>query len=144
MRDMPRAPEFDSTLSLKRDPYHYIARTADQVGSDVFATRILLQPAICMTGREAVRLFYDEDRFMRSGAAPARLQRTLFGCGGVQSLDGTIHEIRKGMFMSLMTAPRITELGDLFDRHVKRAARQWIGMDRVTLYPELREVLCRT
>jgi len=35
---MPRAPEFDSTLSLKRDPYHYIPRTADHLGSDVFAT----------------------------------------------------------------------------------------------------------
>ena len=60
MRDMPRAPEFDSTLSLKRDPYHYISRTADRVGSDAFAR-------INASAGAPVRLtnFQDGVRYMR-------------------------------------------------------------------------------
>ena len=120
MRDMPHAPELDSTLSLRRDPYHFVSRTAERLGSDVFGARILFQPTICMTGGEAARLFYDEDRFLRAE-----------------------DELHKGMLMSLMTPPRIADLGDLVEGFLGRYARKWIAMDRVALYPELREVLCR-
>lgn len=36
--------------------------------------------------------------------------KTLFGEGGVQSLDGEAHQHRKAMFMALMTRARVAEL----------------------------------
>jgi fatty-acid peroxygenase len=69
------------------DPYGFIVKSCRQLGSDVVQTRLLLQRTICMTGPEAAELFSDSNRFMRAGAAPLRLQFTLFGRGGVQSLD---------------------------------------------------------
>jgi fatty-acid peroxygenase len=143
MRDMPRAPGVDSTLSLRRDPYQFISRTAERLGTNVFAARILFHPTICMTGQDAARLFYDEDRFERAGAPPLRLQPTLLGREGVQALDGPMHELRKAMFRSLMTPPRIADLGDLVEAQLHRYAQKWNAMDRIALYPELRELLCR-
>lgn len=71
----------------------------------------MLRKAICMTGPEAAELFYDTSRFMRRGATPGRIQKTLFGQGGVQSLDGDAHRRRKQLFMWLMAAERIGQLG---------------------------------
>jgi fatty-acid peroxygenase len=78
----------DSTLALFRNPYRFISERASAIGEDVFETRLLLRRTICMTGPESAALFYDPAHFQRAGAAPARLQRTLFGEGGVQGLDG--------------------------------------------------------
>src|SRR3546814_6381456 len=103
MPRMPRDESFDSTLALLRDPYGFISKKCRRYGSDVFETRLLLRRTICMTGPEASELFYEQDRFIRRGAAPGRVQKTLFGRGGVQGLDAEAHRRRTQMCMSLMT-----------------------------------------
>src|SRR3982751_4880757 len=103
MSSMPRDKSVDATLALMRDPYGFIGKRCEQAASDVFEARILLRRTVCMRGRDAARVFYDPERFMRKGAAPLRVQKTLFGVGGVQSLDGAAHRMRKAVFMQLMT-----------------------------------------
>ena len=132
-RPMPRDGRLDATLALKLDPYGYIRTQCERLGSDVFQTRILLQRTICMSGPRAAELFYDPERFMRNGAAPMRLQATLFGRGGVQTLDDARHAVRKRMFMSLMTPARIEELGSLFDEAWRQAANRWATAPQVEL-----------
>src|SRR5215207_9711601 len=95
MGNLPRDSWPDSTLAMGLDPYGYISNQCRRLGTNVFATRLLMQPAICMVGRRAAELFYDPERFQRSGAAPLRLQFSLFGRGGVQTLDGPAHRHRK-------------------------------------------------
>ncbi|WP_317622245.1 hypothetical protein [Pseudohongiella acticola] len=63
-----------------------------------------------MTGPEAARLFYDSSRFVRHGAMPKAIQKTLLGQGGVQGLDDDAHRHRKQLFMTLMTHERIEHL----------------------------------
>lgn len=142
-RAMPRDGRLDATLALKRDPYGYIRDQCGRLGSDAFQTRILLQRTICITGPQAAQLFYDPQHFMRKGAAPMRLQATLFGRGGVQGLDDAAHATRKAMFMHLMTPGRIGQLGDLFDEAWQVAMRRWAAAPQVELYAEVREVLTR-
>lgn len=90
----------DSTMGLLSDGYTFISKRCERHRSDVFATRLLFQPTICMRGREAALILYDEERFQRETAAPGWLERTLFGKGGVQGLDGAAHRDRKQMLMS--------------------------------------------
>src|SRR3546814_13934155 len=113
MPRMPRDESFDSTLALLRDPYGFISKKCRRYGSDVFETRLLLRRTICMTGPEASELFYEQDRFIRRGAAPGRVQKTLFGRGGVQGLDDEAHRRRKPRFTSLMTPDRTRPQGGL-------------------------------
>ena len=140
---IPQDGAFDSTFALKLDPYRFIARRCPRLGSDVFETRILLQRAYCMTGPEAAALFYDRSLFRRHGAAPLRLQATLFGKGGVQTLDGPAHVNRKGVFLSVMTPESIRRLGELSEAQWHAAAARWRGTGTLELYREAREVLCR-
>lgn len=143
---MPRIPHDkspDSTLALLRDPYGFIAKRCRRYESDLFQTRLLLRPTLCMSGPEAAQLFYDTSRFMRSGATPARLQKTLFGRGGVQGLDDEAHRHRKEMFLSLMTPERLARLAEATAREWKAYAHTWASMDRIVLYDQSRELLTR-
>jgi len=142
-RRIPRVPAVDSTLEFKRDPYGFIAKRCQRCGEDVFEARILFRQTICMTGPEAAALFYDEERFQRKGAAPLRLQATLFGRKGVQTLDGEAHRERKHMFLVLMRSESVRRLGDGCDDWLRIYARKWERMGRVELYAQAREVLCR-
>lgn len=140
---IPRDEGFDSTLALLREPYEFIAKRCRRYRADVFQTRLLLRTTICMTGPQAAELFYDERHFRRRGAAPGRVQDTLFGRGGVQGLDGEAHRQRKRMFMALMAPERIAQLAELTAGWWTSYAWKWAGMDRVVLYDEVREILTR-
>src|SRR5690554_864700 len=107
MPAIPRVSSFDSTLSLLTEGYAFISNRCNILRSDVFEARIGLQPFLFMQGEEAARIFYDEDKFTRKGAAPGFVEKTLFGTGGVQGLDGRTHRHRKGLFMSLMNEQSI-------------------------------------
>src|SRR5215216_5272322 len=107
MAKNPRDKMLDSSLALMLDGYRFITKRCRRYRSDIFETRLMLQRTICMRGEEAARVFYDNDRFKRKGAAPGRLQETLLGRGGVQGLDGDAHRHRKQMFMSLMSPESI-------------------------------------
>lgn len=144
MPPLPRERSFDSTLALLRDPYHFIARRCRAHGADAFQARLLLQHTIFVTGPDAARLFYDPDKFVRAGAAPEPVQRTLFGKGGVQATDGDTHRQRKAMLLSILT-------GDAVDRLAQMMEKTWLGKagvwetagQRVTLYPALQEIITR-
>lgn len=140
---LPRVRSPDSTWSFLRDPYGFISSRCDRFGTDAFETRMLLRPTVCMRGRDAAELFYDESRFTRRGALPRRVVRSLFGRGGVQGLDGDAHRHRKSLFMSLTTPARVARLGEIFAEEWERAAPAWEARGEVTLYPAARELLTR-
>ncbi len=127
MPEIPHVAGFDSTLALARDPYRFVSRTARDLGSDIFALRLMLRPAIALTGPEGAELFYRPDLFRRHGATPALPRDVLFGKGGIQGTDGVRHRTRKALFLGL-TGPdqveRLDRLGDL-----TRAAWQ-VTLDR--------------
>lgn len=80
---------------------------------------------------------------MRRGVAPRRFQKTLFGQGGVQGMDGEAHRHRKQMFVSLMSPERIQRQGELSAQWWAVYARKWTKLDRVVLYDEVCEILTR-
>ena len=143
MPRIPRDKNFDGTPALILDPYGFIAKRCGRYGSGLFETRLMLRKVICATGPEAAELFYDQDRFVRSGAMPGRIQKTLLGRGGVQGLDDEAHRHRKRMFMSLMTPERIRRLSEMTAGLWHTYARKWESVDEVVLYDEVRELLAR-
>ncbi|WP_030274612.1 cytochrome P450 [Micromonospora globosa] len=144
MSTMPSDRSPDSTLAFLREGYRFVGDRCDRLGTDVFQTRLLLEPTICLRGREAAELFYDEERFVRRGAMPMRGQRTLTGVGGVQGLDGQAHLVRKAMFMSIMTPAAIRRLGEIFDEQWRARIRDWAEGGPVVLYDEVGKILTRT
>jgi len=140
---IPRLAGLDHTLALLRDPYEFISRHCRSFGWDVFEMRLLLRRTLCMTGADAAKVFYDPTRFQRAGAAPLRLQESLLGVGGVQSLDGAEHMHRKQMFLSLMSSERLQQLATTMLRLLRIGAERWSTMEQIVLYDELHVVLTR-
>ncbi|WP_342560158.1 cytochrome P450 [Psychrobacillus sp. FSL W7-1457] len=142
-RQMPKEEGLDHSLTLLREGYMFLANRRKSFASNIFETRLLGQKAICMGGEEAAKLFYDNDKFIRTGAAPKRLQKTLFGVGGVQGLDEEEHRNRKGMFMSIMTPNHLERLNHLTQKYWDIKSKEWEQKDQVVLYDESRELLCK-
>jgi fatty-acid peroxygenase len=101
------------------------------------------QKAICIHGQEATKVFYDEDKFQRKGALPKRIQNTLLGKNGVHSMDGADHKNRKAMFLNLMTPANIQRLMDLMAQQWEVYIAKWEKMDKIVLFTETQEILCR-
>ncbi|WP_052736678.1 cytochrome P450 [Aquincola tertiaricarbonis] len=142
-RPIPRDPQIDSSLALMADPYRFIGSRCREHGTDVFEARLLLRPTLCLTGPEAARLFYDEERFARRGAAPEALEATLFGQGGVQGLDGERHRHRKALFVSLCGPQPVQALAQQVRETWRRTAAGWRAGEPVVLYAAAQEVFTR-
>lgn len=138
-----RAIRADRTLALAADPYRYIGRTCRVHDVAAFETNLLLQPAVCMRGAAAARLFYDEAHLRRAGAAPEPLRATLFGAGAVQSLDGVAHRQRKGFFLAVTRPDRVAALARRTRLEWDRAIVRWTRARSIQLYAEARVVLTR-
>lgn len=143
MNGIPRTGGLDNTLAFKRDPYDYISRRCQSLNTDVFEARLLGRRTLCMRGRAAAELFYDPRYFMRHGAAPEPLQKTLLGTTGVQTLDDAAHRHRKAMFLALLSATRVRTLGAIFRQDMQRSARDWARRSQIVLYDELQLIITR-
>ncbi|PYZ94984.1 cytochrome P450 [Salipaludibacillus keqinensis] len=142
-KNMPKEKGLDHTLSLLQEGYQFIINRRHTMQSNVFETKLLGEKAICLSGSEAAKVFYDNDKFKREGAAPKPVQKTLFGKGGVQGLDGEAHRHRKAMFMSLMSKDDLKEIRQLTKTHWEKAAKDWESQDEIVLYEEVKKILTK-
>ena len=143
-KEIPREEGIDRTLSLKREGYMFIPNRRRSFHSDFFKTRLFGKDVVCMGGKEAAELFYDNEKFKRNGATPKWIVQSFFGKNSVQTLDGDSHRHRKNMLMSIMTENNLKQLVDIAKQQWKKAIDQWEQMDQVILYEEMQKLLCRT
>ncbi|WP_407270291.1 cytochrome P450 [Radiobacillus sp. PE A8.2] len=140
--NIPHDKSLDNSTALLKEGYLFINNRADRYKSDIFQARLLGQQVICMKGIEAAKVFYDTNRFERKGAAPKRVQKTLFGQNAIQSMDGVAHLHRKLLFMSLLTPAHQQQLATLTRTQLEVAAEQWETADKVVLFEEMKNILC--
>ena len=140
---MPIEKGLDNTFNLLTEGYPFIKNRCEALQSEVFETRLMGKKMICMTGKDAVRLFYDTERFQREGAIPKRIQQSLFGENGVQTMDGEKHKIRKLMFISLMSETGLDRLSAITSEQWRLKAEHWADQEEVILFDEAEEILCR-
>jgi fatty-acid peroxygenase len=140
----PRLPIADSTLALMAEGYAWLPDLFRNTEGPVARARVFGRHAVALHGPEAVRFFYDEDRIVRHPALPEPILSTIFGHGGVHSLDGEQFHARKGLFLSQLMEPEsvqgmVEAVGEAWDE----AARSWEGRSRIVLLDEAAEVLTR-
>ena len=141
---IPSDRSADSTMALLRQGYTFISDRCRQLGNDVFRTRLLLTPAVCLQGEEAARVFYAPDRFTRRRALPMFTFRLLQDKGSVAALDGTAHHHRKRMFLDLLTPPEaVAGMRASFEAAWRAALPKWQLQAPLSLHDALRPVLFR-
>ncbi len=143
-----------SSLALWMEGYEFIQKRCRKYRSDIFITRLMGEKVICISGEEASKIFYDNRNFTRKGAAPKRVQKTLFGEHGVQSLDGNAHKHRKAMFMSIMTPYNLSRLEKITQDQWEMAAIDWerkarkgqgtfLHPNHIVLFDEVQKIMCK-
>lgn len=141
--NIPQDKALDNSLALMQEGYLFIKNRVSRYQSDLFEARLLGQKVICMSGKEAAQLFYDQELFQRKGAAPKRIQKSLFGVNAIQTMDGQKHLHRKLLFMSLMTPDHEKQLADMVAKGWRHAHKRWKDEEKVVLFEEAERVLCR-
>ena len=140
---IPDDKGLDSTLDLLKEGYLFISNRVNKYKSDIFETHLLGQKAICISGEEGAKIFYDPELFYRKGVAPKRVQKTLFGVDAIQSMDGKNHIHRKKLFMSLMTPKYQNQLAELIMDTLQTYANKWENEESIVLFDEMNEILCK-
>ncbi|SCL23632.1 fatty-acid peroxygenase [Micromonospora rhizosphaerae] len=138
-----RNRHLDDTLRLVLQGYAWLPNRLRRADSDVLTTRLGGQRAVALHGPEAARFFYDEWHIRRQDAIPGPVQSTLFGHGGVHSLDGEAHRVRKALFTRLLMGGGIDGLVARAERAWDEAARGWADRPTVVLFDATAEVLTR-
>jgi fatty-acid peroxygenase len=133
----------DSAFGVLFTGYPYFLNKFRKQRRDILKIRLLFMKAIAMRGEEAARLFYNEEKFIRKGAMPKRVQKTLIGSGGVQVLDDAAHKQRKEMFMAIMGEASLSRLEQLFSHHWRECQKHWEHKKEICLFKEAEKVLCR-
>jgi fatty-acid peroxygenase len=142
MATIPKAPGFDMTLAVLREGFPVLWNRFQALGTDIFRSRLLGQPVICLHGPEAAQLFYDPRHFVRTGAVPRRIQTTLMGQDAIQTLDAAQHQRRKQLFMSVMTPESVQDLLRRLAQEWEFSARGWETMNEVELFAGAQDLLC--
>jgi fatty-acid peroxygenase len=141
MKNIPRVPAMKSVFSLWRNGYEFISKECQRLQSDVFTTKLGTKRYICMQGEEAAKIFYDTEKFTRVGAAPKFVQKTLFGEGGVQGLDGAQHRHRKELFMSFMAEENVEKLKRITNSEFENYLSKWEAEKQVVLFNDFNEII---
>ncbi|PRX99271.1 fatty-acid peroxygenase [Pontibacter ummariensis] len=142
MTRIPHESTLDSSLNLLTEGYPFLNNRVKRFQSNIFQTRLLFQKAVCLHGPEATEVFYNPELFTRKGAIPERVQKTLLGEDGVQTMAGEEHRHRKAMFMALMAPDSLQILKDHLKRFWLAYSRKWEHMDQVVLFDDAQEVFC--
>lgn len=140
---IPNEKTIDDTIDLMKEGYLYIKNRTDDYHANLFETRLLGQKAVCISGEEAVKMFYDPEKFKRNGAVPKRVQKTLFGENAIQTLDGKEHLHRKALFLSLMGPDAQQHLAQMVRAAWEARIPEWEQKDRIVLFDEAKLLLCR-
>lgn len=140
-RHFPKEKGFENGLNVLREGYMYAPNRHQIYKADAFETKLLGQKTIVIGGEEAAKLFYDESKFKREGAAPEPAKATLLGKGGIQGLDDEAHRNRKKLFMNLMSKERIDIWSKLVEKHLLKATMDWLKKDSIVFYEESQKVL---
>lgn len=141
---VPHDKGIDNTLAMSKEGYPFIKNRVDKYKSDLFETHLLGEKVICMSGEEACKIFYDSKRFKRNGAAPKRVQKTLFGEGGIQSMDGEAHTHRKHLFMSLANSQQQNTLTEFLVEKLQSSISKWESTEKIVLFDQAKNILCWT
>lgn len=143
-KDFPHDKGLDNTLDvLLKEGYAYILNNKEKLDSNVFDTRLLGEKTICLSGSEAAELFYDNAKFTRKNAMPNRVLNTLFGQGGVQTLNEEAHRHRKDLFLPLLSKESIQAFQTIANQQWKQAIDRWQEEEEIVFYTETQEILTR-
>ena len=100
----------EQSLALAIKGYAWLPDLRRRSHGQPVPMRLLGRPAVAIGGPAAARFFYESGGVERHDAIPGPVLDTLFGRGAVHTLDGRAHELRKALFLALLTGDGVATL----------------------------------
>lgn len=144
LKPIPKTKGLDYTIRLLREGYPFIPNLMKELHTDIFQTRLMGKKCICITGKDAAKLFYNPEYFIRNKANPKRIQKTLFGVNAIQTMDGEAHLHRKLLFLSILSSTRINDLREIVRTNYLNAISEWKDQGQICLFNETASILCKS
>ncbi|MFP1624435.1 cytochrome P450 [Streptomyces sp. 5K101] len=134
----------DATLSALTQGYAWLPDLLRREGGAPVRIRLFGRRAIVLHGVDAARFFYDERHVRRRSALPGPVLDTLLGHGGVHTLDGESHRVRKVLLLSLLKdEAAVGSLAEHAGTEWDLASRSWAATARTELFTEAARVITR-
>ncbi|MDO5522121.1 MAG: cytochrome P450 [bacterium] len=138
---VPHDKGLDNTMKLKKEGYRFIPNRMAELNTDIFTTHLMAKKVICITGADAVKLFYDDTKFTRKGAAPNYVKKSLFGQHTVHGLEGEAHKERRSLFLSIFNDEDENRLIKLYNEYLDKSISVWEYHEPIILYNEIKQAL---
>ncbi|MDO5294838.1 MAG: cytochrome P450 [bacterium] len=138
---VPHDKGLDNTLKLKKEGYRFIPNRMAELKTDIFTTHLMAKKVVCITGADAVKLFYDDTKFTRKGAAPGYVKKSLFGQHTVHGLEGEAHKERRSLFLSIFNEEDENRLVKNYEEYLDKSISVWEFHEPIVLYNEIKEAL---
>jgi fatty-acid peroxygenase len=135
--------DLDQTLAVALKGYAWLPDLRRRAGGGPVRTRVAGRPAVGICGAGATRFFYAPGNLERHTALPGLVVHTLFGAGGVQTLDGDDHRRRKALFTTLLAGDGADRLAKIAGEEFDAAADGWCGGPPVRLFDETARIIAR-
>ena len=129
----------DESFNLLAEGYDFLPRRGRRAGRRWFRTRLMLRPAVGLSGGDAPEVLYAPGRFTRVGALPPTTLRLLQDVGSVNQLEGEAHRKRKAGFLDLLTEAQAHRLVEAFEPRLQARLRRG---GRFALLPTAERLLC--
>lgn len=141
LKKIPHDSGLENTLKLKKEAYDFIPSRMKKLETDIFSTHLMAKKVICITGADAVPLFYDQNKFTRKDAAPGYVKKSLFGQKTVHGLEGEEHKERRAFFLSVLTKQEQDRFIRIFKEYLDKSISVWEFHEPIVLYNEIKEAL---
>lgn len=140
--DVPTLNAAEAAFHLFNDGFTFIMNRRRLMNTDVFTINVPGFKVVCMGGEEAAAIFYDPEKFVRKGAIPPPIQKTLTGVNAVHTTDAAQHSHRKALFLSFITDENVARLQQLIRNELEVASRHWATRGGIVLFDESAIILC--
>jgi len=130
----------DTTFGLFFQGYPHLLQKFRSQQRDVVETNILpFIKAIAMRGEEAAKLFFDEHKFLRQGAA--RAEQSALAAAGIVPADESAF-VSKDLALQVMTPESLNKLEAIFSERLNDCLDHWQTRNNITLFHEAEKILC--
>ncbi len=140
-KTIPQDKGLENSLKLKKEGYRFVQNRMAELDTEIFSTHLMARKVICITGADAVGLFYDNNKFTRKGVAPGYVKKTLFGENTVHGLEGKEHQTRRQMFLSILSKEAEEEFIKIYKEYLDKSISVWEFHEPIVLFDAIKVAL---
>ena len=140
VKQIPKDLSWDNRIQLMLEGYLFVQNRCNRLDTDVFQTKLNGKNVICMNGKEAAEIFFDEEKFEPLNNIPQLPNKNTNEKMTINSLDDQMCE---QLCNELLSSTRISELNSLYFTRLEEQAKYWSNQEQIIVFDEIKKLITR-